>query len=110
MPDDIPAILAVADSLGSPSGLTDLQQSEALQAIELLRAISLRFLDSAEKIIQEGTASTELGTVATQGARVNINLFRICKALWALEDCQRMQGSAWQEAVKGKEGTDHAAN
>lgn len=104
--DNIPAILAVADSLSSSSGLTEQQRTEALQSIEVFRALSPTFLDSAEKLIQEGsTESAELFSASSQGARLATNLTKICKALWSLEDDVFSQRSARiAEMAWGKEG------
>jgi len=110
MNDNIPLVLAVADSLSSSSGLTDLQRDGALQAIESFRALSPCFLDAAQQIISEGsTENAELFSAGTQGARLATTLTKICKALWTLEDDVFAQRSARiAEMAWGKEGTNAA--
>jgi len=107
MPEDnIPLVLAVADSLATPGNLTDSQREEALQAIESFRALSPRFLESAEQILGVGgeTSNAELFSVTTQGARASVALSKILKALWILEDgvFQRRNDEI---AVMGKEAS-----
>jgi hypothetical protein len=91
--NDIPAIMAVADSL-APSALTEQQRQDALTAIATLRAIAPRFLDSAEQIITAGVPCEGLLRVTLDGARLSSANLTICKALWPLERAAREQGIA----------------
>jgi len=100
--EDIPAVFAVADRymLSQPT-LTEEQRASALQAIALVRELSLSFLDKAEQIIANGAAdSTELFTTATTGSRIVSALTMALKALWIMEDAVFKA----RDAVMGKEG------
>jgi hypothetical protein len=99
--EDIPVVLAVADSLATPGSLTDQQRMEALESIEFLRRISPQFLDKAEQLIKDGVIS-EIHSMATMGSRMNSALVRICKALWVLEDDVFRRRDA-EIAMMGKE-------
>ncbi len=102
---DIPAILAVADSIALPVLLTDQQRAEALEAIALFRAISGEFTERAEEIIADGTQdSTELFNVAMAGAHISTAHLKICRALWAMEEAVFEQRRTTIAAI-GKEGS-----
>jgi hypothetical protein len=101
---DIPAILAVADSLAlSSATLNDSQRQAALEAIATFRALAPHFLDTAEKIITEGTGdSAELFSTTMQGHSVSTALHIILKPLWSLGEAVHTQRNA-SIAVMGKE-------
>jgi hypothetical protein len=104
--NDIPVILAVADSLASSGSLTDAQRQEALEAIAFVRASSSRFLDKAEQILEgkEETPNAELHATASLAVQINTSIFKVEKTLWILEDAV-FQRRNKEIAAMGKEGS-----
>jgi hypothetical protein len=109
MPDttnDIPVILAVADSLASSGSLTDAQRQEALEAIAFVRASASRFLDKAEQILADDgeTSNAELSMTASLAVQINTSIHKALRALWVLEDAVFHRRNK-EIAMMGKEVT-----
>lgn len=108
MPDntnDIPVILAVADSLAPSGVISDSQRAAALEAIALFRALSPQFLENAEKVLTDGNAPpAEVFNATVQGSRTSTALHIVLKALWVLEEASHNQSNA-RIAMMGKEGS-----
>jgi hypothetical protein len=104
MDNDIPVILAVADSLASSGSLTDSQRQEALEAIAFVRASASRFLDKAEEILASGgeAPNAELHATTSLAVQINTNIHKALRALWVLEDSV-FQRRNKEIAMMGKE-------
>lgn len=108
MPDtDIPAILAVADSLAPLGTISEQQRQQALQAIEAFRAMAPQFLDEAMRIIQAGNIKDiyEVVRVTNLSCHLSTALTKICEPLWTMERAEFQRGV---NAIQGKGESKHA--
>ncbi len=94
---DIPAIMAVADSLAASPALTETQRQEALAAIATFREAAPPFLDTAEQIFTGDPGdAVNVHRLTLQGYRLSSTLHTICRAIYVIENAliaQRKLGS-----------------